>query len=66
MFLRGFKKPLLPHRVEPDVTAFRESLQTSTGTLMEFETKRELEQLVWNHFAKWLDAIKPVESPAGS
>ena len=31
-----FKKPLLPHKVEPDLVAFRES---HARALMEFETK---------------------------
>jgi len=56
-----FKKPLLPHKVEPDVVAFRES---HARALMEFETKGDLQGLIQNQLWKWLDMIRPAESAA--
>ncbi|MEP6539638.1 MAG: hypothetical protein ABJF23_30170 [Bryobacteraceae bacterium] len=58
-----FKKPLLPHKVEPDVAAFKES---QAGSLMEFENASQLERLLLDRLAIWLDTIRPAESAAGA
>ena len=59
-----FKKPLLPHKVEPEVAALKESFQSTHGSLLEFETGGQLAQLIEDRLIKWLDETKPAETAA--
>ncbi len=46
------KKPLLPHRVEPEIVQLK-----SSGQHLEFDTIDEFKQLLRNLFEGWLESI---------
>jgi hypothetical protein len=51
-----FKKPLLPHRVEADIVAFKQNLQEAGG-LVEFSSTAEVKGLLREKLGQWLKEL---------
>lgn len=57
-----FKKPLLPHQVDPSVVELKRRLDADTSQAHgEFETIEEYKQQLHRLLAKWLDTVAPPE-----
>ena len=55
-----FKKPLLPHQVEPSVSELKRKIQAdNTQAQGEFETVEEYKQLLHRLLADWLETVAP-------
>jgi hypothetical protein len=56
-----FKKPLLPHKVEAEITDLKQTLRADGNSLLEFDGPDEFKAILRPLLERWLETIAPAE-----